>query len=697
MLALGVHAEAASRPTIELPLAWFAIGEYDGRFGDKSQRLVSLPHAWEVTNPGATGDGWYTLMWTLDTLPTMPQALCMTALTVPTEVYLNGELVAASGPLDGRSPRSYEQSRYIDIPAGLLRIGTNYVGVHVRARNPDVAGLGPVLTGEAQPLRERAREVLFVHTIAPAAISIATLTVGIFIFVLWLRRRESGYALFAAAVVLWSLHTLASLAPDPLLPQPHWVVIWTAAYLMFVAMLCLFCIRFAGVRWPMYERFVLVYAVATVPTLYVAQALGQLGSASSWVRLGGIAIVLAALVAVARYAIRRWNMESALLLVAGTISAVFALHDWLAAQDPLALRPVWLVPYAALAFLTLFGYLLTDRFVRALNESERLNVDLAVPPDDRRPPPVRALLALACALFSTAAMSKTPGDYSERLDALWNFDQPVASEARFRAEAARHPAGSREASEAATQQARALGLQRRFDDADRALEAIVGALARLPARVRVRYLLERGRRDNSSGNRRSAFAWFEQALAASSDDVLPGADYYRVDALHMLAIAAPPERQLEWNRKALAAADAARDARARGWRASLLHNLGWTMHERGDYAAALAYWQQALAAREASHDLARTRIARWTVARGLRSLGRLDEAEAMQRSLAEELQAAGAPDGYVFEELAEIALARGDRAAARPFASKAFALLSQDADLRATEPERLARLSELAR
>jgi tetratricopeptide (TPR) repeat protein len=355
------------------------------------------------------------------------------------------------------------------------------------------------------------------------------------------------------------------------------------------------------------------------------------------------------------------------------------------------------LPYAALAFLTLFGYLLTDRFVRALNESERLNVDLAVPPDDRRPPPVRALLALACALFSTAAMSKTPGDYSERLDALWNFDQPVASEARFRAEAARHPAGSREASEAATQQARALGLQRRFDDADRALEAIVGALARLPARVRVRYLLERGRRDNSSGNRRSAFAWFEQALAASSDDVLPGADYYRVDALHMLAIAAPPERQLEWNRKALAAADAARDARARGWRASLLHNLGWTMHERGDYAAALAYWQQALAAREASHDLARTRIARWTVARGLRSLGRLDEAEAMQRSLADELQAAGAPDGYVFEELAEIALARGDRAAARPFASKAFALLSQDADLRATEPERLARLSELAR
>jgi len=264
---LVAQGEAPVQPTVELRQARFAIGDYDGRFGDASQRVVTLPHAWEVTNPGATGDGWYTLEWTLDTLPTTPQALCMTALTMPTEVYLNGELVGASGRLNGRRPRSYEQSRYIDIPAGLLRLGTNYLGVHVRAREPDIAGLGPVLTGEAPALRERAREVLFVHTIGPAAISIATLTVGVFIFLLWLRRREPGYALFSGAVVLWSLHTLVSLAPEPLLPQPHWTVLWTAAYLLFVAMLCLFCIRFAGVRWPKYERFVLVYAAATIPAV----------------------------------------------------------------------------------------------------------------------------------------------------------------------------------------------------------------------------------------------------------------------------------------------------------------------------------------------------------------------------------------------------------------------------------------------
>jgi len=298
--------------------------------------------------------------------------------------------------------------------------------------------------------------------------------------------------------------------------------------------------------------------------------------------------------------------------------------------------------------------------------------------------------------LSTCVGAAGAADYSQRLDALWNFERPKESEARFRTEAAHHARGTREMAEATTQVARTLGLQRRFADADRTLKAVKPMLRHLPARVRVRYLLERGRRDNSSGNAARAFAWFEQALAASVDDTLPGADFYRVDALHMLALAAPASRRVAWNLKALAAADASQDPRTRGWRASLLHNLGFAMHERGNDEAALAYWQQALSAREAAHDVERTRIARWTVARGLRALGRLEEAEAIQRRLADEFAAANAPDGDVFEELAEIAFARGDHDAARAWAAKALALLDDDVDLRTDEPGRRARLEALA-
>ena len=67
----------------------------------------------------------------------------------------------------------------------------------------------------------------------------------------------------------------------------------------------------------------------------------------------------------------------------------------------------------------------------------------------------------------------------------------------------------------------------------------------------------------------------------------------------------------------------------------------------------------------------------------------------MQRELAAENAKAGEEDGYVYEELAEIALARGDRAAAAPWAAKAHALLREDAWLAATEPARLKRLAAL--
>lgn len=310
-----------------------------------------------------------------------------------------------------------------------------------------------------------------------------------------------------------------------------------------------------------------------------------------------------------------------------------------------------------------------------------------------------AALLLATNVASGADMSSRDAsvDYSVTLDKLWDFDQPALSEQRFRAEAAKQPPRSREGAEAATQIARAQGLQRKFGDADLTLDAVQRTLDAQPARVRVRYLLERGRRDNSSQRRASAIQWFEQALAASGEDTLPGASYYRVDALHMLAIASPAEQQVDWNKRAIATAQSSDDARTQRWRIALFNNIGWTLHDRGDFQAALEYWRQALAAAEQDgHDATRTRIARWTVARGLRSLGKLDEAEAMQRALADELQQAQVQDGYVFEELAEIAVARGDRAAARPWAAKALQLLSHDADLAANEPARLARLAELA-
>lgn len=282
--------------------------------------------------------------------------------------------------------------------------------------------------------------------------------------------------------------------------------------------------------------------------------------------------------------------------------------------------------------------------------------------------------------------------FSAGLDARWNYEQPAESAVRFRAELANWPAGNPQALIVQTQIARTQGLLRDYAAAHATLDGVEGRLAGMPAHVRVRYLLERGRTINSSGAPERAVPLFREALELAGCD---GDDFYAIDAAHMLGIAAPQAERVDWDRQALAMIGRSRDPRAGRWRAPLHNNLGEAYFEAGEYGAALAQYRLALPAYQARGNAALVRFARWKVARAERSLGLLDDAERTQRRLAAENEALGQTDGYVFEELAEIALARGDAAGARRWAARAHAALKDDPDL-AGEPERLARLAAIA-
>jgi tetratricopeptide (TPR) repeat protein len=263
---------------------------------------------------------------------------------------------------------------------------------------------------------------------------------------------------------------------------------------------------------------------------------------------------------------------------------------------------------------------------------------------------------------------------------------------RFRAELERWPVDSSQHAEIRTQIARTQSLRGRFIEANATLDDVERTLSTMPAHVRVRYLLERGRTLNSSGQPARAVPLFKEALdlAECNHD-----DFYAIDAAHMLGIAAPQAEQLDWDLRAVAMTEKSDDARARGWLGALYNNIGYTYQERGDYATALGYYRKSLAAYETSGKAQNARIARWMIARAQRSLGQLDDAEKTQRSLLAEYDKLGEPDGYVYEELAEIALARGDAAAAKPWAAKAYEALSADVEFAATNRERLDRLARV--
>ena len=229
---------------------------------------------------------------------------------------------------------------------------------------------------------------------------------------------------------------------------------------------------------------------------------------------------------------------------------------------------------------------------------------------------------------------------------LWDFDDPAASGERFldAAERAEEP----DRTSWLTQYVRALGLQEKYDEATRILDRL-----HAEAPEAATYLaLERGRVLRSSGRVEESRPLFESAAALAEAG---GLEALRVDALHMVALAAPAEDQLALNEKALAVARAATDQQARDWDASLLNNIGMTHADAGDFEAALTAFEQALAARERIGDPARTRVARWMIGWTYRNLGRREEALEIQRALKAELESIGDTDTYVDDELALLA------------------------------------------
>ncbi len=279
---------------------------------------------------------------------------------------------------------------------------------------------------------------------------------------------------------------------------------------------------------------------------------------------------------------------------------------------------------------------------------------------------------------------------SQSLLRLWDFNDPSASAdqfARFRARA--HEAGLDElVAMTDTQIARTHGLEHRFDDGLALIDSIEGAHPKASGELAVRLGLERGRLLNSSGKKPESVSHF---IAAWEEAQRCNLDGLAVDAAHMLGIVLDGQAGLGWNERALALAIESDQPAANKWKGSLLNNMGWSYHGFEHYERAMELFEQALELRLEQGEPGPIRIARWCVGRCYRSLGKLDVALSIQRSLEND----PAADGYVFEEIGECLHAMGEADEAKPSFAMAYELLSKDHWLVANDGDRLARLKAL--
>lgn len=280
-------------------------------------------------------------------------------------------------------------------------------------------------------------------------------------------------------------------------------------------------------------------------------------------------------------------------------------------------------------------------------------------------------------------------------DKLWNYDDPAATEQKFREllPAAEKGKDTAYYLELLTQLARTQSLQRKFTEAHEILDKVMKKLKPEHIVPRIRFMLERGRTFNSSKEYEKARELFMGAYMQADKY---GEDNLAIDAVHMLGIVDKGEDSLKWNELAIKMAEETKDEKARGWLGALYNNTGWTYHDMEEYDKALELFERNVKWHTERNSGMQLYIAKWSVARCLRSLGRTEEALEMQLALrGKDDEMYACEDGYNSEEIAECLYALGRADEAKPYFKRAYEQLSKDIWVQDNDKEKLERLKAL--
>ena len=211
----------------------------------------------------------------------------------------------------------------------------------------------------------------------PQATSMTLAILGLFSFVLWLRRREErAYLLFSLLSIAWlarNLHYHLELPRTQLGQEWFW---WaTQASTSWVLLLTfMFVLRFSARTFPLFERllggFVLASSLLTAPFWlnWFDTLLLQQGANVLVALLGTLFVGLVAF---------RENSGELRVIVASLIAGIaLGMHDLLLTAGLAWPEHIYLMPFATLIIVFSFLYAVQLRYVGAFGEVRRVNLNL---------------------------------------------------------------------------------------------------------------------------------------------------------------------------------------------------------------------------------------------------------------------------------------------------------------------------------
>ena len=339
----------------------------------------ALPDNWNISRSGIGGTVWYRFAFRIADPGAAVYAIYLPRVSMNGAVYVNGLLIGSGGSFAEPVARNWNRPLYFLIPPGLLKEGVNRVHIRVRGY-PDLDGglTAPMIDADTELSAEYER-ALFWRIILAQTTSLLIVAVGIFMLMLWARRRQdAAFGHFGFASLLWAFYTADLYVRDIPVPTFYWELAIRSAFHGFALLLALFAIEYAAGPRSNWRRLkALLWAMMVViPVTFLLGRPESLFVLSNFWHVITFSAVSAATFAALVAAWRRRNWEALSLIGIGFLTIAFALHDVLMKGGWIADDRVNMLMYAAPPLFLGIGWLLTDRFIRTLAEVETLNREL---------------------------------------------------------------------------------------------------------------------------------------------------------------------------------------------------------------------------------------------------------------------------------------------------------------------------------
>ena len=169
--------------------------------------------------------------------------------------------------------------------------------------------------------------------------------------------------------VLWSVPAANLVVRDIPVPAFHWQICVYGAFGWVSLLFIVFLMRYLDLRWPRFERILVIYAAFGPVLMFAAGPVRLNAVADSWLFLMiPVGMFFAALMI--RKACRERTVEAGLPAIAFALVIAATIHTGLVDNDMLAFDSFHVLPYFMMLSSLVFGWHLTNRFVRALNVAE---------------------------------------------------------------------------------------------------------------------------------------------------------------------------------------------------------------------------------------------------------------------------------------------------------------------------------------